>query len=293
MKPFTTRNRTLAAVVACMAMALASCDTIPGEPGNAVLSRAEADALAQVIATDLEGLPEAAAYDPVGEIPFSAAPATSSAAECVTHSPDPVVNSDDDPVPDSVRLTYTACVFSRPTVTVELNGIVDVLDLNPTVADHSIKWVLHDFTREVTFLIGGGTTTTVENGTRIVSATSSVLQHELIDFTSAVTFPNGSTGLHEKDWATTFTADVAGSIGPRQRLPSGTWQIDGTSAWTHGDRNASLDVSTQVPLHYNAECTVAPKFDAGTLVIVMTRGERTATVTIEYTACGQYTVTRS
>ncbi|HEX9704330.1 MAG TPA: hypothetical protein VGA20_03715 [Gemmatimonadales bacterium] len=293
MSPFATRNRTFAAAVALLAIAVASCDTIPGEPGSSVLSRAEADALAQVIATDLEGLPEAAAYDPAGEIPFGAAPATSSTAECVTRSPDPVVNSDDDPVPDSVRLTYTACVFSRPTVTVELNGIVDVLDLNPAVTDHAIRWVLRDFTRTVTFLMGGGTTTTVENGTRLVSATSSVLQHQLIDFTSEVTFPNGSTGLHEKDWATTFTADVAGSIAPRQRLPSGTWQIDGTSAWTHGDRGSSLDVSTEVPLHYNAECTAAPKFDAGTLVIVMSRGDRTATVTIQYTACGQYTVTRS
>ena len=60
-----------------------------------------------------------------------------------------------------------------------------------------------------------------------------------------------------------------------------------------GGHGSALDVSTDVPLHYNAECTVAPKFDAGKLVIVMTRGDRTATVTIEYTACGQYTVTRS
>lgn len=287
-------HRTLAAVAALLAIAVAACDKNPGNPANPALDGAEAQVLAQVVASDIDGLPEAAAYDPAMNPPMFAPSASgSSGPECVTRSPDPAANSDGDPVPDSVRLTYANCIFSRPTVTVELNGIVDILDLNPTVTDHSIKWVVTDFTRDVTHVTSGETTSTVENGTRLVSASSSVLQHQLIDFTSEVTFPNGAMALHEKDWATTFTADVEGSISPRQPLPSGTWVIDGSSTWSHGERSASLDVSTEVPLHYNAECTVAPKFDAGKLVIVMTRGDRTTTVEIVYTACGEYTVTRS
>jgi hypothetical protein len=280
-------------VIVLLSLATVGCDQDPGAPGTSAISAAEAQALAQTIAVDLDGLQAGAVYDPTGDVPFGAPSADRGDWACVTRSPDPVVNSDGDHVPDSVRLTYTDCVFSRPTATVEIDGIIDILDLNPTVPDHSIKWVLTDFTRAVTHLLSGGTTTTVENGTRLVSATSSVLQHELIDFTSEVTFPNGSTASHEKDWATTFTADVEGSIARRQPLPSGTWVINGTSTWTHGERSASLDVSTEVPLHYNAECTEAPKFDAGRLVIVFTRGDRSGTITIEYTACGEYTVTRS
>lgn len=292
MRTLLITHRTLAATAA-LALVVAACDTNPGEPASTTLSRAEAEAIAQVVSADVAGLSEAAAYDGFMNIPFAPSATGPRDPACVTRSPDPAANSDADPVPDSVRLTYADCIFSRPTVTVELNGIVDVLDLHPTVADHAIKWVVIDFTRDVTHLISGETTTSVENGTRIVSANSSVLQHQLIDFRTHLTFPNGSTASHEKDWSATFTADVEGSISPRQALPSGTWVINGTSAWTHGERSASLSISTEVPLHYNAECQEAPKFDAGKLVITMTRGDRTATVTIEYIACGQYTVTRS
>ena len=283
----------LSAAVTAIVLAAGACDTDPGEPQNPALDRFEAQALAQVVADDIAGLPEAAVYDVSLSPPMLAEPQRVTGRECVTRSPEPPTDTDVDHVPDSVRLTYAGCTHARGDFTVEINGIVDVLDVNPTVADHSIKWVFHDFTRDVARVSTHETTTSVENGTRLVSATSSVLQHQLIDFSTAVTFPNGGTALHEKDWATTFTADVAGSIQRHSPLPNGTWVIDGTSSWTHGDRSASLHVSTREPLHYNASCTVRPMFDDGTLVIVATRGDRTTTVTIEYTACGQYTVTRS
>ncbi len=76
-------------------------------------------------------------------------------------------------------------------------------------------------------------------------------------------------------------------------LPSGTWNIGGTSSWTRGAATYSLTVTTSPALHYNASCTAAPRFDAGTVVIVVMRGGRSATVTIEFTACGEFTTTRS
>jgi hypothetical protein len=36
-----------------------------------------------------------------------------------------------------------------------------------------------------------------------------------------------------------------------------------------------------------------PRFDAGTLTAVVTRNGATSTVTVQFTACGTYTVTRS
>lgn len=293
MRSAFTSHRTIAAAAAVLAMAVGACDGTPGEPASPALDQAEAQAMADVVTADLASLPEATAYDGLTIMPFGPIPPDRGSADCITRSPDPAVNTDGgDPVPDSVRLTYTACVFSRWPVTVALDGTIDIVDPTPTVTDHAIKSVHTDFTRAVTFP-GLGTTTTVENGTRLVSATSSELRHEITDFTSHVTFPNGSTASHEKDWSTTFTADVAGSISPRQRLPSGTWLVNGTSSWTRGDRSASLQVATETPVHYNAQCTVSPKFDAGRVVITSTRGGQTSTVTIVYTACGQYTVTRS
>src|SRR5207245_1177554 len=82
---------------------------------------------------------------------------------------------------------------------------------------------------------------------------------------------DGSTATHLKTWSSTFTADVPGSIQFGSPLPSGTWNIAGASTWTRGDRTYSLSVTTNPPLHYNADCSVAPKFDAGTISAVVTR----------------------
>ena len=119
----------------------------------------------------------------------------------------------------------------------------------------------------------------------------------LANFETVFTYPDNSTATHVRNWNSTFTADVAGSIQPDAPLPSGTWSIDGTSTWTRGDRSYDLIVSTNPDLHYNATCTVRPKFDSGTLHVQVTRMNGTETqqmtVTIAFTACGQYTVTRS
>ncbi len=106
-------------------------------------------------------------------------------------------------------------------------------------------------------------------------------------------FADGSTATHLRNWSATFTADVAGSIKPDTTLPSGTWSITGTSSWTRGSNTWSLTVQTNPALHYNATCTLAPRFDSGTLTAVVTQGSKASTVTIKFTACGQYTVTRS
>jgi hypothetical protein len=66
-----------------------------------------------------------------------------------------------------------------------------------------------------------------------------------------------------------------------------------TSSWTRGTRTYSLTVTTNPPLHYTATCTTFPRFDAGTLTAAITRNGQTMNVVIQFTACGQYTVTRS
>jgi hypothetical protein len=281
------------AAVAALVLMAGACSEDPGQPRDTAISQAEAEALALVVSEDLASLPEVADYDPVTAPLLSADPRDPRDfnPECVTRSPDPVVDSDGDHVPDFVQITYDDCVHSRGDASVTVNGVIEVSDRNPSTPDHSIKWEIVDLTRAVT--IRERTTESVENGIKLVSASASLLEHQLVDFRTDVTFPSGETASHEKDWATTFTADVEGTIARRARLPSGTWVIDGTSSWTHGQRSSSLDVSTLEPLHFNASCDVRPRLDAGTLRMVVTRGDRTGTVTIEYTACGQYTVTRS
>jgi hypothetical protein len=82
-------------------------------------------------------------------------------------------------------------------------------------------------------------------------------------------FPDGATALHERDWSSTFTADGGLEITPRH-LPAGTWIVNGTSAWTKGERSWSLAVTNLAPLHYDPVCEFRPRFDAGAVQIVAT-----------------------
>jgi hypothetical protein len=69
--------------------------------------------------------------------------------------------------------------------------------------------------------------------------------------------------------------------------------IAGTATFTRDTNSFALTVSTDPVLHYNAACTVRPKFDAGTLKATVTKNGATSNVTIAFTACGTFTVTRS
>jgi hypothetical protein len=184
-------------------------------------------------------------------------------------------------------------VLSFPLETDTVRGTIDVLDPTALVADHSVERIFNDLARVRVYTISGKFTSETRNGTRITRRDATTLENTETNFRTNYVFRNGGTASHVKTWMSTFTADVAGSIAPQQPLPSGTWTIGGTSSWTRGANTYSLTVTTNPALHYNASCTVAPRFDAGTLVSVVVRGARTTTVRIQFTACGQRTVTRS
>ncbi len=279
-----------------LALGAAACNKEAAGPGQPALTQAQADSLAQAVTADVDAVVEGAAFGLWDGALLPAAPfelGDGPGSRCVpTRTPATPTNSDADPVPDSVRFDYSGCVVSTPRATVTYSGTIDVIDPTPTDSDRAVKTVYTDFTRTQTGLISGYTRSVEQNGARLFLRTSSVLQHTETHFRTDVTFADGTTASHVKDWSSTFTADVPGSIthGP---LPSGTWDIRGTSSWTRGDRSYALTVKTDPALHYDASCTEAPMFDSGTLTAVVTRGDSTSTVTIEFTACGHYTVTKS
>lgn len=292
------RERKLASLALGMALALAiaACSNDAAGPGQPTLTQAEADLLAQAVTADVDAMLQGAGMSNSDDVRLPAAPVELGdhpGARCVPdRSPSPPQNSDADPVPDSVRLDFTGCVISTPRATITYSGTIDIIDPTPVDSDFAVKTVYTAFTRSQTRLISGNTTSVTLNGTRSFLRNSSVLQHTERNFRTDITFPDGSAAAHVKNWSSTFTADVAGSI-TRGPLPSGTWAISGSSTWTRGDRSYALTVSTDPVLHYDGSCTEAPRFDSGKLTAVVTRGERTSTVTIAFTACGQYTVTRS
>jgi hypothetical protein len=271
--------------------------TAPNTSQQPALSAADAQAMSEAVSADMEG--ELEGLTAFGT-PFAPLALTSAFGDddhgdhggCMpTISPLPITNSDGDRVPDSIRVTFTGCAFSEGDEADTVKGSIDIIDPTAKVTDHDAKIVFTDFTR---IEVEDGRRHSLElNGTRQLLRDSSMISLSEINFTTVYTYGDGKTATNKRNWSSVFTADVAGSIKPDARLPSGTLNVNGTSMWTRDTSTYSLTVSTSPVLHYNAACTVRPKFDAGTFKAVVVRHGMTSTVTVQFTACGQYTVTRS
>jgi hypothetical protein len=286
--------------LAVAAVAMSACSKDNTAPATPVLSQVEADSLATTVVGDLMDEMATAAMDGAssGSLASSAslsAPlGSATATQCVpAKSPNPVVDSDNDGVPDSVRFDYAGCVISRPLVLDSVSGTIDLIDPTAASPDHAVERVFTDFKNVTVVLLSGATSSINRNGVRHASHDSTTLQSSETNFRTDFVGPKGGTSEHVRTWESIFTADVAGSIHRDALLPSGDWSVNGTSSWTRPRGTYSLTVTTNPPLHYNAGCTAAPRFDAGKITAVVTKGTQTMTVTIEFTACGVYTVTRS
>jgi hypothetical protein len=290
--PRTHRTRTglLAALVA--AVGLSACSDNGTARSTTALTASQAQDVADVVTTDADAMIDASTVTSTG-VPLAPGLGSGNPPCSPAITPVPPSNTDGDLVPDSVRFDFAGCSFSRGPFDFVVSGIIDVTDPAPAPDNFGIRFFFTGFTSSRT-LQGTSRTVTVEfNGARQITGTSSSLSHLITNFQTDVTLPGGGTVQHVKDWNGSFTADVAGSIAPGQPLPSGTLNLAGTSHWTRGaDEDFSI-VVTSSGLHYDAACTIAPKFDAGTITAVVTRGELVTNVIIQHTACGQYTVTRS
>ena len=287
--PFNRHILSLAAALACAGLS-AACDENSAGPGDPALSNAQADSLAEVVVMDMDAEIDAASSSGAS----SAFVLSAAGAPCIpTVTPTPVVNTDGDRAPDSVRIAFGACANVWPFHTDSISGSIDLIDPTPAVAGKNVKFVFTNLAHKRVFTPSGLWTSITLDGVRQASRDSSVLQHTVTGFSTDYVFRNGGTASHTRTWSSTFTADVAGSIARDAVLPSGNWNVAGTSSWQRGSITHQVAVTTNPALHYNASCTVVPRFDSGTAIAVVTRNGAVSTVTVQFTACGTYTVTRS
>lgn len=285
----------VAAVVAALVGALAACRTDQVASPHAILTQAQADSVGDVVTADVQNeLDVATVSNGLGFIPGApVGPLTGPPTFCVPQiSPNPPADADADRVPDSVRIVFDNCVIgfnSQDTV----RGTIDVVDPTPTITDRSIKQAFTDFERIFIDRHGHEASLSV-NGTREVIRDSAEISQSSTDFSTVYKFADGDSVADLRNWAIAFTADVPGSIQRDAPLPSGTLTINGSSTLTFNDSTVfALAVTTPTTLHRDATCTERPQFDAGKIVAVVTRHGTTATITVEFTACGQFTVTKS
>ena len=119
MRRMSRRVWRLAAGTITVALFTACSPDSPSTSPKPVLTQPEANAVAEVVATDAASLAGGATLDAATGMPFAVAPmpgapamATSSASCTPTRSPSPPSNSDGDPVADSVRIDFTGCTLS-------------------------------------------------------------------------------------------------------------------------------------------------------------------------------------
>ena len=276
-------------------LGVTACSDNTAGPSTAALSQAQAELAAEVISDDADAQADVLSSGSAGAADFSVAaiPFGSQCTPAPTVSPVPA-DQDSDVVPDSVRFTFEPpCVLSLPLRTITRSGVIDVVDPTPAEADWARRVRFVDFLTTRERLVSGATVAALRNGVRSVSGDADGLDLDVTGFVTVFTHADGTETSHTRTWSATFTADVPGSITRTDPLPSGTWDISGTSVWARENASWSATLSTNPALHYNASCADGPRFDAGTLTMVVTRGGSTTTVTVEYTACGEYEVTRS
>src|ERR1044071_7343986 len=121
---------------AAVTLALAACNS--SEAPTSMLTQSDAQSMGQELTAEVSALNEGTTYSSSSSMPVSAAstnldlaPASTTAGCTPAKSPASPANSDGDPVPDSVRYDFAGCVVSRPTETITLSGLIDILDPTP------------------------------------------------------------------------------------------------------------------------------------------------------------------
>ncbi len=290
-----------AALLAALALSLGACSDSndPSATGN-TLSQVQASDMSSDIAQDLDELVELSTFDASNGVPL-VAPAQAAIngappAPCVTITPVTPVNSDGDAVPDSARFTFDACVFTRGNgaITDSLGGSIDFIDPLPLAASLGVRHIFTNFTRaRINTVMPARSFMSVHNGLREWGGNADTLGHITTGFETAWTHPSGRTTTHEKNWVAKFTATTPGTISLLTPLPAGSIMLNGTGNWSTANRTWAVQVTTVTPLAYDPACTTAPRFTAGELAIAVSRNGEVTNVDVVFTACGQYTVTRT
>jgi len=251
----------------CIAFGLSACSDNSGPSSGAgnTLTQIQAADLGQDAAEDVDEMIDASTFDGSTGLNLSSASnlaLLSAPPACVTVSPNPPTNSDNDIVPDSVRFDFSDCRFVRGNGQIidSLGGTIDFLDPLPLQASIGVKHILTDFShKRVNLAFPARSFSVVHNGKREWGGSVDTLGHTITNLVSVWTNAAGRSATHTKNWYGKFVADVAGSIALGSPLPAGNWTVNGTSTWTAANRSWSIVVSTPEAMHFDPSCTVAPR----------------------------------
>jgi hypothetical protein len=121
------------------------------------------------------------------------------------------------------------------------------------------------------------------NGTRVLTGSTAGLELAT-DLQLLRTFPGLSDAAVDVQWTVSFDPDTPLQI--NHALPAGALAVAGTMDWLRGTESFALTVTTPEPLHYDASCEAAQRFDAGEVHAAGTFGDLTGYVRVRWGDCG-------
>ncbi len=202
---------------------------------------------------------------------------------CVTVSPNPIVDTDGDGVPDNATYTFN-CSRDGMQVASSKTGTLQITDPSSTAGvwgfDSSIN-----LTESRTFKLSGITVTDVRTGSRSPRKTSDEIV-ESHNITTKRSVTGKSDATVQNQWNLTFTATTPGSIVVGQTLPAGAIQIAGAYSFSRDDAARTWTLSTPTALQYDPACSADLKIVGGVLLATQTGTGAKGVVRVKFNACG-------
>src|SRR6476659_7936025 len=117
------------------------------------------------------------------------------------------------------------------------------------------------------------------NGTRVLTGSTAGLELAT-DLQLLRTFPGLSDAAVDVQWTVSLDPDTPLQI--NHALPAGALAVAGTMDWLRGPESFTLTVTTVEPLHFDAACDAAQRFDAGEMHAAGTFGDLTGYVRVRW-----------
>jgi len=272
-------RRRLPVTVFVLAALVAACGD-SGGPDTGPLPNDATSAVGLTVRDEVEASVDALA------VPSQLAP-YGAAAACVDPS-DPA-DTDGDGIPNDAEYIFTAppCRFDdiRGT-TLDLVGRLQVQDPDPGAggAGFGYNATLVNLRSTFTGKDADHSYAATRNGTRVLTGTTAGL-HLVTDLQLLRTFSGLSDAAVDVQWDVVFDPDAPLHI--NQPVPSGALAVTGTINWTRGNESFELAVTTPTPIHFDASCDQAQRFDAGELQAAGDFGDVTGYVRVRWGDCGK------
>jgi hypothetical protein len=266
-------------LVAGLALAAACGDS--GGPDTGPLPDDATDAIGLTIRDEVEASLDALT------VPTQLAPYGVDVDQLCADPSDPE-DADGDGVPNSAEYILTAppCRFDDiRNTTLDMVGRLQIEDPvpGPGGAGFAYNGTLVNLRSSFRGKDADHSYSVTRNGSRVLTGSTAGLGLAT-DLQLLRTFPGLSDAAVDVQWTVSFDPDTPLQI--NHALPAGARAVAGTMDWLRGTESFALAVTTPEPLHFDAACDAAQRFDAGEVHAAGTFGDLTGYVRVRWGDCG-------